>query len=159
MEFPSFSNFDERKKRRLLRVRDMLAPRALAVSVVCALCLQRDIPNSRLSLKAKPSATGANSHHPGEYLINALSQPPAQHAQHTRTPLHPAALASVPYGVVLVRVRVSKTVAACKPQMLGGSTLLYSAHVGLAHPRRGSFPGQRPQSPPFLSLPSSVGGG
>ena len=25
-------------------------------------------------------------------------------AQHTRTPLHPAALASVPYGVVLVRV-------------------------------------------------------
>jgi len=25
---------------------------------------------------------------------------------HTRTPLHPAALASVPYGVVLVRVRV-----------------------------------------------------
>ena len=28
------------------------------------------------------------------------------HAQHTRTPLHPAALASVPYGVVLVRVRV-----------------------------------------------------
>ena len=28
------------------------------------------------------------------------------HAQHTRTPLHPAALASVPYGIVLVRVRV-----------------------------------------------------
>ena len=26
-------------------------------------------------------------------------------AQHTRTPLHPAALASVPYGIVLVRVR------------------------------------------------------
>jgi len=30
------------------------------------------------------------------------------HAQHTRTPLHPAALASVPYGVVLVRVRERK---------------------------------------------------
>ena len=30
----------------------------------------------------------------------------ATHAQDTRTPLHPAALASVPYGVVLVRVRV-----------------------------------------------------
>jgi len=28
------------------------------------------------------------------------------HAQHTRTPLHPEALASVPYGIVLVRVRV-----------------------------------------------------
>jgi len=27
-------------------------------------------------------------------------------SQHTRTPLHPAALASVPYGIVLVRVRV-----------------------------------------------------
>ena len=27
---------------------------------------------------------------------------------HTRTPLHPAALASVPYGVVLVRVRVRR---------------------------------------------------
>ena len=29
----------------------------------------------------------------------------AKSAQHTRTPLHPAALASVPYGIVLVRVR------------------------------------------------------
>jgi len=31
---------------------------------------------------------------------------PEGHAQHTRTPLHPAALASVPYGIVLVRVRM-----------------------------------------------------
>ena len=44
----------------------MLAPRALAVSVVCALCLQHVLPKSRLSLEVKPSATGANSHHPGE---------------------------------------------------------------------------------------------
>jgi len=29
----------------------------------------------------------------------------SRNAQHTRTPLHPAALASVPYGVVLVRVQ------------------------------------------------------
>jgi len=34
----------------------------------------------------------------------------ATHAQHTRTPLHPAALASVPYGIVLVRVRVRDAV-------------------------------------------------
>ena len=42
----------------------MLALRALLVPVVCALCLQRVLPNIRLSLEVKPSATGANSHHP-----------------------------------------------------------------------------------------------
>jgi len=35
-----------------------------------------------------------------------LSVCPSYFLKHTRTPLHPAALASVPYGVVLVRVRV-----------------------------------------------------
>jgi len=44
----------------------MLAPRALPVPVVCALCLQHALPKSRLSLEVKPSVSGANSHHPGE---------------------------------------------------------------------------------------------
>jgi len=35
------------------------------------------------------------------------------HAQHTRTPLHPAALASVPYGILLVRVRVWTATTMC----------------------------------------------
>ena len=48
-DIPNFSNFYERRKRRLLRVRDMLAPRALGVSVVPALCSQRLLPKHPLS--------------------------------------------------------------------------------------------------------------
>jgi len=51
---------------------------------------QRPTHPSTLHTRARP------------YLLSRHSP----HAQHTRTPLHPAALASVPYGVVLVRVRV-----------------------------------------------------
>jgi len=36
--------------------------------------------------------------------------------QHTRTPLHPAALASVPYGIVLVRVRMCAPKAGFPPR-------------------------------------------
>jgi len=37
-----------------------------------------------------------------DHILDGLHYP----RQHTRTPLHPAALASMPYGIVLVRVRV-----------------------------------------------------
>ena len=39
-------------------------------------------------------------------LAHTSSLDTEPHAQQTRTPLHPAALASVPYGILLVRVRV-----------------------------------------------------
>jgi len=45
------------------------------------------------------------------------------HAQHTRTPLHPAALASVPYGVVLVRVRVRSAFFISPPTSLSHLTI------------------------------------
>ena len=43
----------------------MLAPRALPVPVVCARRLQRALPKDNLPLGVKPSAPGADSHHPG----------------------------------------------------------------------------------------------
>jgi len=55
-----------------------------------------------LGLAAHGPRLAANS--PKHRVPNIRKVKP--HAQHTRTPLHPAALASVPYGVVLVRVRV-----------------------------------------------------
>ena len=63
-DIPNFSNFYERQKRQLLRVRDMLAPRALPVPVVCARRLQLVLPKGNLSLGVKPSAPGADSHLP-----------------------------------------------------------------------------------------------
>ena len=54
----------------------------------------------------KGQGAGAMSKPANHKVERAHCSTRATHAQHTRTPLHPVALASVPYGVVLVRVRV-----------------------------------------------------
>ena len=61
--------------------------------------------------------------------------------EHTRTPLHPAALASVPYGIVLVRVRVRVRA----PVLTGGpgrrpGVWLRRTGRGICAYRGGSFP-------------------
>jgi len=60
---------------------------------------------------------------------NASTQKNAKDAQHTRTPLHPAALASVPYGVVLIRVRVRTSTRRCSPRSTASPRARAAAHA------------------------------
>ena len=76
---------------------------------------------------ARPNPT------PG-YLIHTSPLDTGPHAQHTRTPLHPTALASVPYGVALVRVRVNLETGNLEPQDAQGWS---RAHP--ARPRANGF--------------------
>jgi len=60
----------------------------------------------------RQSINSSGHEHPSALHTRARPYLPSRHwphAQHTRTPLHPEALASVPYGVVLVRVRVRQS--------------------------------------------------
>ena len=56
-----------------------------------------------LQTQTRPNRLHTTTHPPKRLAHPRSPIPPL--SQHTRTPLHPAALASVPYGIVLVRVR------------------------------------------------------
>ena len=61
------------------------------------------IPLDRQSTSTTTAPPSLVKQPPHQMIPQHHKGPPQQH---TRTPLHPAALASVPYGIVLVRVRV-----------------------------------------------------